>query len=301
MENLEHIGRQLKSDKIWHHGYHRFYERFLEPLRTSPISMLEIGLDEGYSIPLWNLYFPFVQMYGFDLKPPRQYAKKLEMIVGDQSRLEDLKSLVKKVKENQIAKDKNPELNFIIDDGSHIPEHQILTFNHLFNHLLCNGGVYIVEDIETSYWKVGDCYGYRTNYGLGSPKSCVEQFKPLIDAVNWEFLNEKDRRDLIEKLKFFSQEALSFPKSKSLNIASSINFLMRSCKIIKKCLKNNLLKNAKPMLTLLTLSWTLERLTSTACPLMKKHPKLVTMVKTNPNRLQKRAQEESESFLMLTQ
>lgn len=45
----------------------------------------------------------------------------------------------------------NIPLFLIIDDGSHIPEHQILTFDKLFPILL-KGGTYIIEDIETSYW-----------------------------------------------------------------------------------------------------------------------------------------------------
>ena len=44
------------------------------------------------------------------------------------------------------------KFDVILDDGSHVPEHQILTINKLWD-LVKPGGVYIIEDIETSYWK----------------------------------------------------------------------------------------------------------------------------------------------------
>ena len=219
MANFEIIGRQSKSDKVWHHGYHRFYERFLGPLRETMTSMLEIGLDEGYSTEIWQQYFPKAKLYGFDLKMPRINTGAMQVVLGDQSRLDDLKRLASVT----------GKVDFIIDDGSHIPEHQIRTFDYLFHHALSDGGVYIVEDIETSYWKVGDCYGYRTNYGINSPKSCIEQFKPLIDAVNWEYLNYEDREDLTYKLRFFSQDTLS--------LIESVNF-GQNCIIITKRKEN---------------------------------------------------------------
>jgi hypothetical protein len=97
-------------------------------------------------------------------------------------RLEDLN----KVK--YAIKDKN--LFFINDDGSHIPEHQLLTFNELFP-LLCEGCIYIIEDIETSYWTKGEIYGYQANYGYKHPNSIIEVFKDVVDSVNSEFAGEK--------------------------------------------------------------------------------------------------------------
>jgi cephalosporin hydroxylase len=63
--------------------------------------------------------------------------------------------------------------DLIVDDGSHIYNHQILTFNVLFPFLK-KGHIYVVEDVCTSYWP---------NFG-GNP-TCIEYFKNLIDAVNF--------------------------------------------------------------------------------------------------------------------
>src|SRR5690606_41306911 len=43
------------------------------------------------------------------------------------------------------------EPDLIIDDGSHINEHVIESFNFLFPRLK-SGGIYVIEDVQTSYW-----------------------------------------------------------------------------------------------------------------------------------------------------
>jgi hypothetical protein len=83
-----------------------------------------------------------------------------------------------------LAQELGP-FEFIIDDGSHLNAHQIETFRILWPHLR-DGGSYIVEDTQTSYWP---------SYGGGSPstpayaRSCMHWFKNLVDSVNLpEFL-----------------------------------------------------------------------------------------------------------------
>src|SRR4051794_15880203 len=39
----------------------------------------------------------------------------------------------------------------VVDDGSHQPPHVIESFQILFP-MLVDGGVYVIEDIQTSYW-----------------------------------------------------------------------------------------------------------------------------------------------------
>jgi SAM-dependent methyltransferase len=102
-------------------------------------------------------------------------------------RVDDLKSIV-----NFEDVFENYEF-FINDDGSHMPEHQILSFNTLFPSL-CEGGVYIIEDIETSYWTRGGLYGYQTRYGYKHPNSIIEIFKEVADSVNTEFAGKHQNR-----------------------------------------------------------------------------------------------------------
>ncbi|APD47548.1 hypothetical protein KQ302_04030 [Synechococcus sp. CS-602] len=60
-----------------------------------------------------------------------------------------------------IASIRHP-VHLIVDDGSHFPPHQLSSFSILFDQLLRPGGLYIFEDVETSYWITVDIYGYPT-------------------------------------------------------------------------------------------------------------------------------------------
>ena len=172
-----------ETDKVSHHGYHRFYPYFLNDLRSDEVVMVEIGVGRQGSLQFWRDYFPKLTYYGIDIQseiPEEEIYPGIKIIRGDQSDSSFLKELVGKVGE---------KANFIIDDGSHNPVHQITSFDYLFQNLLGPGGVYIIEDIETSYWKKASLYGYECNFGVGHPNSTVEVFKSIVDSVNLEFLN----------------------------------------------------------------------------------------------------------------
>ena len=179
------IGKRCGTDKVHQHGYYRFYPLYLERFRdVRDAGMLEIGIDESHSLGLWLEYFPHAFVYGVDIGLCKE-GERFKILQADQSRRSELESIV----ESQI---KHP-IFFIIDDGSHIPEHQALSFDFLFSSLLQEGGVYIIEDIETSYWTRNGLYGYNTSYGYHHQNSLLEIFKDLLDDLNVEFLNPKNR------------------------------------------------------------------------------------------------------------
>ena len=128
---------------------------------------------------MWLELFKNAHIYGYDINI-NDAGEKYTIFKGDQSKEDDLDRFINIIK---------TPIYFINDDGSHIPEHQVLTFNKLFP-ILEDGGIYIIEDIETSYWTKGNIYNYPTNYGYKNPNSVVELFKNIIDCVNSEFLQE---------------------------------------------------------------------------------------------------------------
>ena len=179
---LEQLGDKYQTDKTLHHGYHHFYPRFLEPLRNETFNMLEIGLgsfqdNTGNSPKLWKEYFPNANVFVMDID--YEYKDEFGTIIrGDQSDIKDITKVA-----NIVEKAK-----FIIDDGSHHPEHQLLTFTHLFNYLLEPGGVYIIEDIECSYWNPKeDIYGYKTGY-----LNIIDYFTKYQNELNSEFHDGKN-------------------------------------------------------------------------------------------------------------
>ncbi len=160
-----------------HHGYHFFYPRFLEPLRAETFTMLEIGYFKGASMNMWHEYFPHATLYAMEITHGAAY-ENYTVIKGDQSKPEDLKNVKEVV----------GSARFIIDDGSHNPVHQMDTFCYLFENLLEPGGIYIIEDIELSYWNPkSSLYGYQVgNFSL------IENMKKLHDRINGEFTGIKN-------------------------------------------------------------------------------------------------------------
>ena len=85
--------------------------------------------------------------------------------------------------------------HIIIDDGSHINEHVIETFNLLFPKLK-DGGVYVIEDTQTSYWEE---YG-GDGTDLNNPKTMMNYFKGLTDCLNHqEFITPAHQPDYFDK------------------------------------------------------------------------------------------------------
>ena len=199
-QSFEQLGYSSGTDKVTHHGYQRFYPRYLENLRYIATGMLEIGIDSNKSIHLWKNYFPNAQIYGIDIHQKPEVDRQVTLIRADQSKLVELKASLSNI---------GHPIQFIIDDGSHIPEHQILSFNFFFEHLLQPGGVYIVEDIETSYWTHHSLYGYETKYGYCHPNSFIEKVKPIADAINNEFMLLSNQQENEKRLSDFSPFTLA--------------------------------------------------------------------------------------------
>lgn len=210
------LGTKYNTNKIYHHGYHRYYEDFLLKYKKKKFNFLEIGMDVGKSLFLWRDYFPKAFIYGLEIK--QEYIdKNIFVIKGDQSSLKDLKKLV------SITN----KCNVIIDDGSHVPEHQLISFNYLFKHCLSEDGIYIIEDIETSYWrkdKKAKLYGYNIDSGYDSKNNIVNIFRDIVPIVNREFISKENKKNLIKKSRLTEY---------CINNISSIMFGM-NCIIIKK-------------------------------------------------------------------
>lgn len=209
---LYKIGINVETDKMYHHGYHRFYSNII---KKDIKQMLEIGIYTGSSLKMWLEYLPECYIWGIDINM-EQKGDKFTILKCDQSNINDLNESVSKIGENN--------LELIIDDGSHIPEHQILTFSVFFEKLLKSGGIYIIEDIETSYWTKNSLYGYNTNYGINHNKNIINIFSKILHLINSEFLKKDDKLSLMNNINL---------NDKIIDSISSITF-GQNCVIIKK-------------------------------------------------------------------
>ena len=71
---------------------------------------------------------------------------------------------------------KYPEIDIVIDDGSHMMHHMKKSFEVLYPKISYNG-VYLVEDTHTCYWEE---YGG----GVERPNTFIEFAKSKIDELN---------------------------------------------------------------------------------------------------------------------
>jgi len=75
-------------------------------------------------------------------------------------------------------------LDIIIDDGSHMVDHVLISLKTLFPFLR-EGGIYVIEDLATSYWPQ---YGGNSE-DLNDQSTSMNFLKSLIDGLNYrEFL-----------------------------------------------------------------------------------------------------------------
>ncbi|MCM1157887.1 MAG: glycosyltransferase [Bacteroidales bacterium] len=170
MNPLEHFFFLESHNKMgkWSHYfevYHRHFERF----RNRPVTVLEIGIWGGGSLQMWKNYFgPQSHIIGIDIMEEcRNYEEEqIKIYIGSQEDREFLQRVKKEI----------PQVDIIIDDGGHTMNQQIVTFEELFP-ILAEGGVYLCEDMHTSYWP-------EFKGGYKNPHSFAEYSKNFVDALN---------------------------------------------------------------------------------------------------------------------
>jgi len=186
MNILSLLAEKYRTDKgEWHHGYTPIYHKYFEQIRHKHLRLLEIGIG-GYEFPdkggeslrMWREYFTKADITGFDLHP-KQPIQGCTVLQGSQIDTDFLNTL--------------GSYDIVIDDGSHHNAHIITTFNSLWSKLNA-GGIYVIEDTETSYWH--DYYG-----GGNHEMTSMNYFKRVADSLN----PESDMPNIgIESIHFYS-------------------------------------------------------------------------------------------------
>lgn len=176
-KNLDVLAIVNDTDKNTRHNYIQHYQRLLAPYRSKHVRLLEIGIG-GYSNPLygggslrmWRTYFPRGRIFGIDIHDKRPHDEaQIRTFRGSQIDLQFLESVVSET----------GPLNIIIDYGSHVCEHVITSFEFLFPRL-AKGGLYVIEDVQTSYWS--DFGG--NDEEPDHPETIVGFFKGLVHGLN---------------------------------------------------------------------------------------------------------------------
>jgi len=169
----------------WLH-YFDIYHRHFAAYRDRQITVVELGAYHGGSLQMWKHYFGSeARIVGVDINPACRTLEedRIEIHIGDQGDPEFLQRLCSEV----------GDFHVVVDDGGHLMRQQIVTFEQMFPRLAPDG-VYLVEDLHTSYWpEYGGGYKRSAAWlGLGKPRTFIEYAKELIDALHaWHSRNPK--------------------------------------------------------------------------------------------------------------
>jgi hypothetical protein len=161
-DDLTILAEKYGSDKCPSilHTYTPCYHSFFKDIRTTTKSVLEIGIGHfemmseivgesykpGASLRMWREYFPNANIYSCDIVEKVIFQDdRIYTWVADQCKPASLENLVKNIQEMGTE-----TIDIIVDDGSHMVSHQIISFITLWKYL-SPGGLYIIEDVFHSH------------------------------------------------------------------------------------------------------------------------------------------------------
>jgi hypothetical protein len=173
MNDLEKYFRE-NPGRLIHKCMHYFdiYDTYFSKYKDKKIVLLEIGVSHGGSLQMWKHYFGAnVKIYGLDINPECKKFEEpvIKIFTGSQSDRKFLRDMLSQI----------PPIDILIDDGGHGMRQQIITFEETFNHVK-KDGIYICEDLHTSYW---------LKYGGGHRRkgTFIEYSKKFIDKLNAQY------------------------------------------------------------------------------------------------------------------
>ncbi|WP_187274865.1 MULTISPECIES: glycosyltransferase [unclassified Methylobacterium] len=180
----------LKRGKVvdkWEQ-YLAIYARTFEHIRirNEPVSLLEIGVQNGGSLEFWAEILPHGStVIGLDIDP------KIADLAFD---VDGVRAFVVDATQSNAVEAVLGAQSFdiVIDDGSHRSSDIVAAFNILFPRVR-PGGVYCIEDLHCSYDPAFEG-------GLRRPDSSIEWLKGLVDAVNADHVagvESEERRQMM--------------------------------------------------------------------------------------------------------
>lgn len=199
MPSLDELGIKFGTNKASQfagragHDYcRRLYEPLFEPLRHTPLTLLELGWGGwsdrrrdhkdpnlgGASAAMWREYFPIASINIVDIEPKINTVDGVHLFQGAQDDPGFLTELHQRT----------GDFDIIIDDCSHLSSKTIASFELLYPRLRA-GGLYIVEDLEQSYH--AHFYGSKeANPNPDKPRrggqpTIMQYLKRLADEVNY--------------------------------------------------------------------------------------------------------------------
>ena len=174
MTELCEIAIRYKTDKCpqIRHSYTPFYYELFKHTKNNIKKVFEMGIGtptimahsgEGYvvgaSLRMWRDFFPNAQIYGADIQPEAMFEdERIKTFLADQSSKEDMERVISEV---------GADIDLFIDDGNHYRDKQ-LDLARIALPLLKKDVIYIIEDVHSSKWMVGELG--KSGYECSVPK-----------------------------------------------------------------------------------------------------------------------------------
>lgn len=168
-----HLSKTGKVSDKWA-SYLPFYDKLFAPYRCQPISIFEIGVQNGGSLESYSDYFEnAVSFVGCDINTKCSALEfsdpRIHFILGDANSPVTYKKVIETTENFDI----------IIDDGSHISKDILHSFLLYFPKLKPNGS-FVIEDMHSLYSK-------QFGGGMDNPLNAMNFFKMLADVVNHQW------------------------------------------------------------------------------------------------------------------
>ena len=141
-----------------YHTYTPLYYNIFKDIKNKIQTVLEIGIGTpeimqytnykpGASLRMWRDFFTNATIYGADIVEKVLFEEdRIKTFKCDQSNKDSLENLYISIQ----AHSNKDKIDFIIDDGSHIESHMIISLVTLWPYIKENGGIYIIEDMHIS-------------------------------------------------------------------------------------------------------------------------------------------------------
>jgi len=185
------------------HDYVQFYQKYFEPIKNEKLKILEIGIyrppvgspnSVGASLKTWKDYFNNSKIYGVDLDPFTDVDDdRIKTIMANQelrNKIDGVNGL------NEVVDNFGSNFDIIIEDGGHTMLQQQVTLGFMFKHLK-SGGLFVVEDLHTSYFAP---FAYnKTN----TENTTLKMLNGYIEhgVINSDFITEEEKTYLLNNIK----------------------------------------------------------------------------------------------------
>lgn len=187
--NLDKIFDSVDCDRgSKKHFYGEIYSQYWD--KAKPTKLMEIGIFKGAGLKAYDQYFDQVELLGLDTF---QRVPPEDLDVLERDNVDWIKAdSTDQTKAQEVISRYYKHFDFIVDDGLHFPEANMLTFQNYWSALK-SGGWYFIEDVWPLYSSPMDHPWIKKHSDKFQP-SLYDAFIRKIEATAAEVVHHDNRK-----------------------------------------------------------------------------------------------------------